>query len=114
MSVGTHEVDFQFGDDLPAAQQRGLDPCVTLRMKVNNYTEPDEFAVTVNGTALDDEARATRAEFIMNNDTWVEYPIPPQALEVGENLLEIVVACLNPEMAVPPVLANVEIVVQYS
>ena len=114
MSVGTHEVDFQFGDDLPAAQQRGLDPCVTLRMKVNNYTEPDEFSVTVNGTALDDEARTTRAEFIMNDDTWVEYPIPPEALQVGENLLQIAVASLNPEMAVPPVLTNVEIVVEYS
>lgn len=50
----------------------------------------------------------------MNNNTLVEYPVLPEVLRVGENLLQIAVASLNPEMAVPPVLTNVEIVVQYS
>ena len=114
LSVGSHEVDFQFGDDLLAAQQRGLSPCVTLRMKIVNYTEPDQFSVKVNDTALSNDMRTTRAEFIMSNDTWVEYPVPPELLKVGYNGVEIVMEATNPQMGVLPVLTNVEIVVQYS
>ncbi len=114
MSVGSHQIDFQFGDDLRSAQQHGLSPVVTLRLKINNYTAPDQFTAAVNGVALDNEARSTRAEFIMNNDTWVEYPVPPDLLSVGDNQLQIVVDALNPQMAAVPVLTNVEIVVAYS
>ncbi len=38
----------------------------------------------------------------------------PEALEVGQNLLQIVVASLNSKMAVPSVLTVVEIVVKHS
>ncbi len=83
-------------------------------MKIVNYTEPDQFSVKVNDTALSNDMRTTRAEFIMSNDTWVEYPVPPELLKVGYNGVEIVMEATNPQMGVLPVLTNVEIVVQYS
>ena len=113
LEVGTHRVGFGFADDLAEAQRRGASPRVTLRLKVVNYTQPDEFDVLVNGRLLPLGTRHTRAVFIMNNDTWVTHPVPNDLLQLGENTLEISVRKLNPQLSAIPVLENMEILVEY-
>jgi hypothetical protein len=58
-------------------------------------------------------SRHTRAVFIMNNDTWITYPVPAEVLPMGENLVEISVRKLNPQMSEKPVLKNMEVLVEY-
>ena len=82
-------------------------------MKLVNFTAPDRFDIRINGTCLEAATRTERAVFIMSNDTWIEYPIAPDVLAQGLNRLEIQVHSLNPQMADPPVLQTVELVVRY-
>ncbi len=113
LGLGRHRVEFGFADDLRKAQQSGISPQSTLRLKLVNYTQPDAFDVSINGAVLSEKTRRTRAVFIMNNDTWVTYPIPGELLRLGENAVEIDVQKLNPQMSERPVLKNIEILVEY-
>lgn len=114
LKPGKHRVAFGFADDVHRAKQAGAPAHVTLRLKLTNYTAPDEFDASINGTLLPAAARRTRAVFIMNNDTWVTYPIPAEQLRMGENTLEIKVTKLNPQMSETPVLSGMEILVAYN
>jgi len=113
MSVGEHSVKLPFAEDIEGARARGFSPAITLRLKIENYTAPDEFDMAINGTTLDPDTRSTRAVFIMDNDTWVEHPVEPELLKKGINALLLDVRSLNPQMSVTPVLKNVELVVRY-
>ena len=62
---------------------------------------------------LDNETRTTRAVFIMNNDTWLEYPLDLGTLKRGINQVAVHVRSLNPQMSATPVLQDVELVVEY-
>jgi hypothetical protein len=113
LELGKHSIPFGFADDLARARQDGATPQVTLRLKIVNYTQLDEFDVSINGKELPIQNRRTRAVFIMNNDTWVSYAVPDALLHLGENRLEVVVRKLNPQMAATPELKNVEVLVEY-
>ncbi len=113
MSVGEHTIQLPFAEDIEGARERGFSPEMTLRLKLVNYTVPDKFDVKINGTLLDAATRKERAVFIMNDDTWIEYPVDPDVLKRGDNELLVTVYGLNPQMAVAPVLENVELVVRY-
>lgn len=113
LALGRHPVEFGFADDLKRAQQRGASHEVTLRLKIANHTQPDEFDVSINGGVLPEKTRLSRAVFIMNNDTWVTFPIPGELLRLGDNALEINVRRLNPQISERPVLKNMEILVEY-
>jgi hypothetical protein len=113
LKPGTHRVPFGFADDLKKARLHGASPHVTIRLKINNYTPPDDFDIAVNGAVLSRETRRTRAVFIMNNDTWVTVPIPTEQMRLGDNMLEVTVRKLNPQMSVEPVLVGMEILVEY-
>lgn len=89
LAVGAHRIPFSVLDDLPQANAHGVIPRITLRMKVFNYTYPDKFDVQINGHLLAAETRKTRAVFIMNNDTWIAYPLSPDLLQRGQNELLI-------------------------
>ena len=91
----------------------GFQSTVTLRLKVENYTTPDQFDVIINGVQLDRETRTVRVAFIMGNDTWFEYPLVDVPLNRGNNAATINVEGLNPQMSVCPVLRHVELVVKY-
>ena len=110
---GRHRVPFGFADDLAGAMELGMRPRVTLRMKIFNHTAPDDFDVLVNEHVLPHEGRTTRAVFIMDNDTWIAYPVPGEFVKLGENELTVDVHRLNPGLSVPPELRNLEIVVDY-
>ena len=113
LAVGRHTVSVPFAEDLDGARVRGFSPRVTLRLKLVNYTSPDELQVFVNQTRLDPAKRRTQAVFIMSNDTWIEYPLDNGVLNPGVNELTLDVRSLNPQMSVTPVLSNVELVVKY-
>jgi len=113
MSVGEHSVKLPFAEDIEGARARGFSPAITLRLLIENYTAPDEFDVAINGKTLDPASGTTRSVFIMNNDTWVTYPLEPKMLTRGINELRIDVRKLNPQMSVTPVLKNVDVVVRY-
>lgn len=113
LAPGKHRVGFGFADDLEKARRQGATPQVTLRLKIANYTPPDELDVSINGSVLRRQTRQTRAVFIMNNDTWVTYPVPEELLRLGDNAVEIDVRKLNPQMSENPVLKNMEILVEY-
>ena len=113
LAVGEHSVKLPFAEDIGGARARGFSPAISLRLKIENYTAPDEFDVAINGNTLDPALRTTRAAFIMDNDTWIEYPVAPDVLARGVNALTINVRKLNPQMSVTPVLKNVELVVGY-
>lgn len=49
----------------------------------------------------------------MNNDTWVQYPVPLEWLQRGRNLRAVEVRKLNPASAVTPHLVNLELDVTY-
>ena len=83
-------------------------------MKVHNYTAPDVFSVLINGTPLPDDSRSIQAQFIMDNWSWVQYPVPTDLLRCGENEMTIKVESLNPAISATPRLDNVELAVFYS
>ena len=114
LSVGSHVIPFGIADDLEAARQRVLSPRVTLHLQVHNFTRPDEYKVSVNGSLLPGDARSTRAQFIMDNFTRMTYLLPPDVLRLGQNELKIEVERLNPAICVTPRLDHVEILVQYA
>ncbi|MFN0166978.1 MAG: hypothetical protein ACKV22_11170 [Bryobacteraceae bacterium] len=114
LKPGEHRVSFGFADDLEKARLGGAIPRVTLRLKITNYTAPDEFDVSVNGAVLPVTTRRTRAVFIMNNDTWVTFPVPAPQLRAGDNALAVSVRKLNPQISEAPVLSGVEILVEYN
>ena len=113
LSIGKHSVVLPFAEDIADAVACGYSPRITLRMKIENYTYPDEFDSSINGKLLDPSKRTARAVFIMNNDTWVTHPVEPGMLKIGRNDLTVKVAKLNPQMSVKPVLRNIELVVEY-
>lgn len=112
-TAGRHELPFGFADDLEAAAQRGMSPRVTLRMKVHNHTPPDDFDVLLNGELLPIETRTERAQFIMNNWTWITFPLPGRLLKLGQNKLTFEVRGTNPGIEGSPRLDNVEVHVRY-
>ena len=89
LTVGPHSVNLPFAEDLEGANEQGLSPQMTLRLKISNYTAPDEFDVSINGRKTDISTRTSRA------------------------VLTCDVRKLNPQMSVTPVLMNVELVVIY-
>ena len=113
LATGRHGLEFGFADDLAAARALGMSPRVTLRMKVHNYTAPDEYDVFVNGELLALETRTTRSQFIMNDFTWITYPLPADAMRLGQNELAIEVRKLNPAISSTPRLDNVAVAVDY-
>ena len=113
LSPGRHELKFGFAEDLQAAAADGRSPQVVLRMQLHNYTDADEFDVEVNGVPLPVSSRATRAQFIMDNWTWITYPLPAEGLEIGENVLSIAVAKTNPGIEGDPRLDHVEVQVRF-
>lgn len=114
LSVGTHTVQLPFAEDLKGAAARGFDPQITLRLKLRQYTAPDDFDVSLNGILLDPATRRSRAVFIMNNDTWMEYPITDLGrLSQEGNELTFTVRSLNSQMEVAPSVENLELVVRY-
>jgi hypothetical protein len=44
----------------------------------------------------------------------VTYPVPAERMRLGENLLEVNVRTLNPQMSQEPVLTGMEVVVEYN
>ena len=113
LSPGRHALPFGFADDLPAAADQGKTASVTLRVKVHNYTQPDEFDVFVNANCLPVETRTTRAAFIMDNWTWISFPIPVDFLQLGQNELAFEVKHTNPGIEAHPRLDNVQLIVNY-
>ena len=114
LSVGTHTLQMPFAEDLKGAEASGFDPQITLRLKLRQYTAPDDFDVSLNGIPLDLATRRTRAVFILDNDTWMEYPITDLGrLSREGNELTFTVRSLNSQMEVAPSVENVELVVAY-
>lgn len=113
LSVGTHTIQLPFAEDIAGAEARGYTPLITLRLRLMQYTVPDDFDVSLNGDLLDPATRTTRAIFIMDNDTWMEYPIDSRLFARSENELTFTVRALNPQMEVAPSLNNLELVVRY-
>lgn len=100
---GRHQVRIAV-EDVPAQ-----DKVSVLRLLINNYTAPDVFDVSLNGTFLPENGRRSRSVFIMSNETWVSHPIPSGLFKSGENVVEIHVRKLNPQLSQPPVLQSVDI-----
>ena len=113
LAPGRHVLQFGFADDLDAAGQRGMSANVTLRMKVHNYTQRDEFDVFINANRLPPKTRTTRASFIMDNWTWISFPIGPDFLHLGQNELAVNVKQTNPAIEAHPRLDNVQLIVNY-
>jgi hypothetical protein len=117
LQVGRHTVQLPCAEELQEACVSGHTPVIALRLKITNYTAPDEFDVLVNGTCLDPRTRTTRAVFIMDNDTWATCPLPDHVstpvLLWGTNELALDVHKLNPQMSAVPVLTHVELCVEY-
>ena len=57
LSAGRHELRFRVADDIDAVELMGLRAVVTLRAALHNYTYPDVFHLSVNGTCLDESQR---------------------------------------------------------
>ncbi len=113
LKMGRHEVAVPVADDLEAATRQGLDARITLRLKLVNYTPPDEFDVSWNGRVLPRTGRSERAVFIMNDQTWVTWNLAPDQVKKGSNLLALEVRRLNSQMSSAPVLNNLEVWIEY-
>jgi len=114
LSLGRHSLKLPFAEDIAGAQLRGCSASIMLRMKIANFTFPDHYDVSLNGTQLDNRTRTARAAFIMNNDSWVIYPVSSDLLKNGINEMVIDVQSLNTQMSSVPKLQNVELVVKYN
>jgi hypothetical protein len=113
-SVGRHSLSLVIADDLAAARERGISPEVSFRLQIHNYTAPDEFDVYLNDQLLPPETRTTRAQFIMDNWTWITYPLPLEKVRPGRNEFVFDVKSSNPGIEGDPRLDHVEVVVRYS
>lgn len=113
LSPGRHALPFMFADDLAGARQLGMAPRVQLKMMVHNFTPLDDFDVSLNGKTLPIESRTTRAQFIMDNWTWITYPLLVDELPLGKNELTFDVRSSNPGIEGDPRVDNVEIQVRY-
>jgi len=113
LSPGRHGVDFGVADDLKAAVSEGVTPRITLRLKLTNFTPHDDIDAVFNRQLLPRSSRSERAVFIMNDFSWINYPIPIQALQHGMNRVELIVNKLNPQMSVQPLLSGVELLIEF-
>ena len=59
-----------------------------MRLNLHNYTQPDEFDVSVNNQLLPTETRTAQAQYIMDNFTWITYPLLPEVLNNGRKRVE--------------------------
>lgn len=72
-------VEIIVGDDVAA----GGTPTVTARVQVEALTKPEDLAVTINGTPLEQPVAA---------DTWLEYAVEPALVKKGTNRFEFALA----------------------
>ena len=84
-----------------------------MTLKVHNFTQPDEYEISVNGRVFPEDKWSTQAQFIMDNVTLFTYPLPPDVLRLGQNELKIDVKKINPAISATPRLDHVEVFVQY-
>ena len=108
LQVGNHRVVFRIDQEKSASVFAQSDR-LRLNLRINNYTYYDDFDVQLNGHRLPEESRTTRAKFIMNNDSWVTYPLDEEWLRPGDNEMVINMRKLNPVISVPPRLLDVKI-----
>ncbi|MBI81949.1 MAG: hypothetical protein CMJ81_02020 [Planctomycetaceae bacterium] len=109
MPVGRHATDFRLDEgqiETAVKQARNL----LLKLRINNQPYYDEFDVTLNGHSLAGETESTRAIFIMNNQSWVTYPVKKGQLAAGGNEFVFQVRKLNPSISVPPQLIGLEVI----
>jgi hypothetical protein len=79
------KVQFRVGDDF-AAKPQGNQPKVRLRVQFKQALEPDDVAITLNGTPLS----AAKV-----NDRWLEFDVRAKDLKPGAN--EVGVSLLKPQ-----------------
>jgi hypothetical protein len=113
LTVGSHTVPFGFADDLEAATRLGFSVRISLRMKIFNYTQPDEFCFSINGHPIPSESLTARAQFIMDDFTSFSCALPGKWLKLDRNELVIDVKKLNPQVSGVRRLENVRIDVKY-
>ena len=109
MTVGRHATDFRL-DEAQIKMAVEQTDNLQLKLRIGNHTYYDEFDVTINGHTLPAETQKTRAVFIMNNQSWVTYPMKKEQLTPGDNKLVLQVRKLNPAISEPPQLMAIEIV----
>jgi len=74
------ELEIVIGDDLAAAERRGLKPQIKLHVETPAVRKAEQLHVKLNGTELTDGVL---------EDGWVDYPVPPASVKRGTNQVEI-------------------------
>ena len=111
LTVGQHTASFELKQEVIDSLVARADANLILRMRVNNYTYYDDFDVSLNGHSLQAKSRRTRATFIMEDQSWIDYPIPHAMLQQDANVVQFDVRALNPQMSSTPELNRIEVLV---
>ncbi len=123
-------IRIQVNDDIGAARRDGSLTRLTLRLRINNISPPDELEVKLNGESLPQgqtefniwgHVAHGAGSYTRGHSTsgwrsakWIEYDVTEgPEIQTGENEVEVILKKKNEEVTVELVIDNVEVLVTY-
>ena len=123
-------IRIQVDDDIAAARKDGSLAGITLRLRINNVSPPDELEVKLNGESLSQgqtefdfwgHIAHAAGGYARGHSTsgwksakWIEYDVTEgPEVRTGENEVEVILKKKNEEVTEELDLENVEIVIEY-
>ena len=111
---GAARVRFFVGDDLPEAAAAGKSVKAKLVMRLEQQMDDDDLQFRLNGVDLSREKEEVRREpTLFGSRDFLHLPFRADILKSGFNRLELVLKKRNPRLAVPLVLAQMSLEIDY-
>ncbi len=111
---GAARVRFFVGDDVPGAATEGKAVQAKLVMRLEQEMDDDDLQFQLNGVVLSREEEEVRREpTLFGSRNFLHLPFRADILKSGFNRLELVLKKRNPRLAVPLVLAQVSVEIDY-
>jgi len=100
---------FYVGEDLASAREKGLNPRLTLRLRVDGLAGGSAPSFLLNDRQLTDGKVTERGQ----NQQWFEYALEPSQVLQGTNKIAGRIQKAADAQGLPPVLARAELWVRY-
>ena len=111
---GSARIRFFVGDDVPEAAAAGKSVQAKLVMRLEQQMDDDDLQFRLNGVDLPREEEEVRREpTLFGSRDFLHLPFRADILKSGFNRLELVLKKRNPRLAVPLVLAQMSLEIDY-
>lgn len=111
---GPARIRFFVGDDVPAAAAEGKSVKARLVLRLEQQMDDDDLQFRLNGVDLSREKEEVRREpTLFGSRDFLHLPFRADILKCGFNRLELVLKERNPRLAVPLVLAQMSVEIDY-